>query len=202
MNQITYAGRKYSSSKIICVGRNYVEHIQELQNELPGEIVLFIKPNSALAEELRLPGEKCRYEGEICFLIKERSIVAAAFGLDLTLVEVQNRLKAKGLPWEKAKAFDRSAVFTDFVPVTDYTALRLELWVNGELRQAGGVDLMINKPGAIISEIMNWFTLEDYDIIMTGTPQGVGDLNAGDVLVGKLLQGNVLLTQKQWTVLR
>lgn len=201
MNQITYAGTRYAPSKIICVGRNYVEHINELHNELPEELVLFIKPNSALADELFLPTEKCRYEGEICFLFKAGAPVAAAFGLDLTLPEVQNRLKSKGLPWEKAKAFDHSAVFTEFVPVPEIDTLRLELWINGALRQEGGMELMIHKPAEIMAEIAKWFTLKDYDIVMTGTPKGVGELNAGDVLVGKLFAGTTLLMEKEWRAL-
>ena len=202
MSSIIYNGREIVPSKIICVGRNYVEHIHELANEVPDELVLFMKPNSAIATEVRLPREECRYEAEICLLVEGGVLVGAAFGLDLTLPVIQNRLKAKGLPWEKAKAFDNSAIFTDFVPINDWCGLSLELWINGELRQRGGVELMIYQPEDIIKEICRWFTLNDGDIVMTGTPKGVGDLLEGDRLLGKLLLNDQLLVSREWVVLR
>lgn len=200
MKHISYAGATYAPGKIVCVGRNYVEHIRELNNEIPEEPVLFIKPNSAIAEKLKLPAEKCRFEAEISLLVSGGAYVGVGFGLDLTLSEVQNRLKAKGLPWEKAKAFDGSAVFSPFVPCDNVSGLRLELWLNDQLQQTGGVELMIYRPEQLLTEIKRYFSLQDYDVIMTGTPQGVAELRAGDRLEGKIFNHDQLLTEQSWNV--
>ena len=112
MNSIIINQKKIFPSKVVCIGRNYVEHIKELNNETPDSMVFFFKPNSSISSKLVFPkgNPSCHYESEISFLIEENKISAVAFGLDLTLRETQSRLKEKGLPWEKAKAFDGAAV--------------------------------------------------------------------------------------------
>lgn len=200
MKRLHQAGQPFTPSKIVCVGRNYAAHIEELNNELPEQPVLFIKPNSAISAELcTQPGEPIHYEGEITLRISDGQIAGVGFGLDLTKRELQARLKAKGLPWERAKAFDGAAVFSDFVPFDgDPSGLRLELWRNGARVQAGGVALMLNKPAALLADIAASFTLEDGDLVMTGTPAGVGLVKAGDRFVGRILDGERLLVEGAW----
>ena len=135
---------------------NYMEHIEELDGRDPGEIVLFIKPNSAISDQLMVPLATSRFEGELCFIVRDGVPAGIGFGLDLTLSEVQKSLKVKGLPWEKSKAFDGAAVFSPFVSFSgNFEGIRLELWINGGLRQRGSVDLMIYKPREILEEMDN-----------------------------------------------
>ncbi|NPA73789.1 MAG: fumarylacetoacetate hydrolase family protein [Epsilonproteobacteria bacterium] len=200
MKKVAFKDTKVSPCKIICVGRNYVEHIKELGNELPKQMVLFIKPNSSIGDDFLYVSEDNHYEGEISFLIKDGGIYAVGFGLDITKRELQSILKEKGLPWERAKAFDNSAVFSDFVKIEDTNGLSLELYKNGELIQQGGVELMIYKPEQIIKEIKTFLSLDDYDIVMSGTPKGVGKYKIGDKFLGKIYKEDKLLTQKEWIV--
>ncbi|WP_345977981.1 fumarylacetoacetate hydrolase family protein [Sulfurimonas sp. HSL3-7] len=121
-------------SKVVCIGRNYVEHIEELGNEVPSSMVVFNKPNSAVSDTLHYISADCRFEGEICFLVKAGRLYGVGFGLDLTKANIQNHLKAKGLPWERAKGFDRSAVLSDFVLLdAPLESLRMTLHINGTL---------------------------------------------------------------------
>lgn len=202
MNQVKFDGRAITPSKVVCVGRNYAAHIEELGNAVPERPVLFIKPNSAISDTLRsVPGETLHYEGEITLLIRRGAIAGVGFGLDLTKRDLQSELKRAGLPWERAKAFDGAAVFSDFVPFAgDPAALRLELRINGELAQAGGVDLMLTEPTALLEEITADFTLNDDDLVMTGTPRGVGPVVAGDRYQGRIYVGERLLVSGDWTV--
>ena len=168
-------------SKVVCVGRNYVEHIKELGNEVPSSMVLFNKPNSAICSELYYFNEHTRFEGELCFLIEGGVIAGVGFGLDLTKADIQNELKRKGLPWERAKAFDKSAVFSEFVRFDgSLEDLSFKLFINGKLQQEATFELMIYKPLDIIKEIKTFQTLQDGDIVMSGTPKGVATYNRGD----------------------
>ena len=189
-------------SKIVCIGRNYVDHIRELGNEVPKEPVVFLKPNSAISDVIHSgQSEVIHFEGEISFVVISGQLAAVGFGLDLTKREVQTRLKGKGLPWERSKAFDRSAVFSEFVTFKgNISKLRLELHINGQLVQQGGYELMINKPDKIIREAASFLTLEDGDVIMTGTPAGVGPINPGDRFVGKIFDNETLVVEGRWTV--
>lgn len=184
-------------SKVICIGRNYVEHIHELANEIPDEMVVFVKPNSAISQQLVSAhlDEALHYEAELCFLYQQGKFTAVALGLDLTKRSKQASLKAKGLPWERAKAFDASAVFSDFVSIEDlkereFQQLSLVLDINGSVRQQGGVALMMFKPDEILQELQTFITLQDGDIVMTGTPKGVGVINKGDEFSGKVIIGS------------
>ncbi len=200
MNSVILDGDSVTPSKVVCVGRNYVEHIKELNNEVPTSMVLFMKPNSAISDELSTRGIELHYEGEISFMIKNSHISAVGFGLDLTNRLLQSELKKKGLPWERAKAFDGAGVFSDFVKIEedDINRLNLKLYINDELRQIGGAELMIYAPTVILEEISTFSTLEDGDIVMTGTPKGVGVFKAGDKFVGEIYIGDQLILSKSW----
>ena len=202
MRYVIFENKKVYPSKIVCVGRNYEKHIKELKNKDPEEIVLFIKPNSSISEDIYKPNKACRYEGEISFIFEKGKPAGVGFGVDLTLVEEQNRLKKKGLPWEKAKAFDRSAVFSDFVKINPdiIESLRMELWINGDLKQSGSVKDMIYTPDQIIKEAKKYFSFYDYDILMCGTPEGVGYFNKGDIFEGKIFSENLFLVGGRWKV--
>ena len=201
MQTIIVNDQSVTPSKIVCVGRNYVAHIEELGNEVPEDMVVFNKPNSAITDILRshMDGEALHYEGELCFVIKAGALHAVGFGLDLTKRDLQSRLKSKSLPWERAKAFDGAALFSDFVSLPQELAtLSLELTVDGELRQAGGVELMIYPPEVILSELTAFITLEDGDIIMTGTPAGVGAIHTGERFEAQVLAGGISLASATW----
>lgn len=201
MKSIRLDGKDIQPSKIICIGRNYVAHIEELKNEVPTEPVIFMKPNSAISTEIYTTTDAIHYEGEISFLMLSGKIYAVGFGLDLTKRDIQSVLKTKGLPWERAKAFDNSAVFSEFVAFNgNISELRMELLINDKLVQQGGYELMLNKPNTIISEINKFLSFEDGDLIMTGTPKGVGVINAGDVFVGKIYEKDNLLVENHWLV--
>ncbi len=202
MNSIKLDGNKVTPSKIVCIGRNYVEHIEELNNEVPSEPVIFIKPNSAISNEIYSgKTDTIHYEGEISFLVESSCITAVGIGLDLTKREVQTKLKAKGLPWERAKSFDNSAVFSEFVPFKgNMKDLSMELYINGALIQRAEYQKMLNKPNDILNEIKTFLTLEDGDLIMTGTPKGVGEIKTGDTFLGKIFEGDSLLVKDSWVV--
>jgi len=187
------------NNKIVCIGRNYVEHIKELNNEIPAEPVYFMKPMSSVSEEIKLCGySPMHYEGEICFLIG--NTLKVGFGFDFTLREIQSKLKQKGLPWERAKAFKGAAVFSDFVEFENIEDLGLEVYKNQKLVQKGDVSLMIYKPGFLFEDIERIFGLNAGDIVMTGTPKGVGVIEKGDEFEGRILEGEKVLVSKKWTV--
>ena len=201
MKYIKYGTKTITPSKVICIGRNYVEHIEELNNETPDSMVVFNKPNSAISDKIRYFSEDTRFEGEICFLIENNKISGVGFGLDLTKATIQNKMKSKGLPWERAKSFDSSAVLGEFISFNDdISTLKLELYINGILTQFANYDLMIYKPKEMIEEIQSFMTLEDGDIIMSGTPKGVGNYKIGDIFIGKIYSNNQLLLESRWKV--
>jgi len=201
MNSIIYNKECITPSKVVCIGRNYVEHIKELNNETPDTMVVFNKPNSAITNTLHYFTPDTRFEGEICFLIVDKNISGIGFGLDLTKANIQNKIKEKGWPWERAKAFDGSAVLSEFVKFDgDITKLRLELYINDTLIQYATYDLMIYKPAQMLEEIQTFMSFEDGDIIMSGTPKGVGTYNIGDIFVGKIYENEKLLVETTWKV--
>jgi 2-keto-4-pentenoate hydratase/2-oxohepta-3-ene-1,7-dioic acid hydratase in catechol pathway len=199
MKNVKFENKKIIPCKIVCVGRNYVEHIKELNNEIPDEPVYFIKPNSSISDELKIVDySPVHYEGEICFLIQDKKIVGVGFGFDLTLREIQSKLKQKGLPWERAKAFKNSAVFSEFVRIDNISDLEIEVYKNGELVQKGDVTLMMYKPEFLVKDIEKIFGLDDGDIIMSGTPKGVGVVNKGDKFIGRILKNGDALIEKEF----
>jgi len=202
MNEITVNGKSSIPGKIVCVGRNYVEHIEELGNEIPENMVIFLKPASSISDNLlsRQRDEEIHYEGEISFLYEKGRFSAVAFGLDLTKRGLQSRLKEKGLPWERAKAFDGAALFSDFVYFDGgFSDLSLELKINGNLTQSASTGLMMYKPDDILKEIRQFMTLHDGDVVMTGTPKGVGIIHKGDNFSGEILINGHPLVKKTWT---
>jgi len=200
MHNITLDGTCFTPSKIVCVGRNYAAHIEELGNEVPDDMVVFCKPNSALENTLYSHRqEPLHYEGELAFVIVEGKLQGVGFGLDLTKRRLQTKLKKKGLPWERAKAFDGSAVFGPFTNLSQSTEdLSLTLTVDDALRQRGGVKLMMYKPEVILRELQKFMTLENGDIIMTGTPAGVGQVNPGERFEGTVHAGEEVLSTAVW----
>jgi 2-keto-4-pentenoate hydratase/2-oxohepta-3-ene-1,7-dioic acid hydratase in catechol pathway len=202
MKPVKWDGEDVFPSKIVCIGRNYVDHIKELGNEIPKEPVIFIKPNSAISTDIHAgEPDEIHYEAEISILIHTGKLAAIGFGLDLTKRDLQSRLKSKGLPWERSKAFDGAAVFSEFVTFTDQTDnLRLELFINDRLIQQGGCQLMIYKPAEIMAEVENFLTLEDGDLIMTGTPVGVGVVHAGDRFTGRIYDNEKQMVEASWVV--
>lgn len=189
--------------KIICIGRNYTDHISELNNERPEEPVIFIKPDSAVLpkqQDFYIPefSDDVHYEVEVLVkIIKVGKHINQKFahkyydevglGIDFTARDVQSKLKAKGLPWEKAKAFDGSAVVGAFFPkeeFADLDKLDFSLLKNDNLVQEGNTSLMLWKIDEIIAYVSQYFTLKKGDLIFTGTPAGVGKVQPDDVLVG------------------
>ena len=185
---------------MVCVGRNYLSHIMELQNAVPDEMVLFFKPNASIGEALRArEGEALHFEGELCFGIEGGEMRYVGFGLDLTKRELQSSLREQGLPWERSKAFRGAALFSGFVPLRGAVEdLNLELWIDGERVQEGGVKDMIYGPEAILAEIGTVTDLVDFDVVMTGTPKGVGPVREGARYEGKVVQGGRELVRHVW----
>ncbi|KRP73143.1 fumarylacetoacetate hydrolase family protein [Pseudomonas paralactis] len=192
--------------KLVCIGRNYAEHAKELDNPVPTEPLLFIKPGSCvvpLEGGFAIPTERgsVHYEAEIAVLIgkplsnkpNREEVLDAISGfapaLDLTLRDKQAELKSKGLPWEIAKCFDGAAVLAPFVvssTFADVTDIGIRLTINGEVRQDGNSAQMLNPIVPMIQYMAGCFSLQAGDVILTGTPAGVGPLNVGDEVVLEL----------------
>ena len=190
--------------KIICIGRNYTKHIEELENEKPKEPVIFLKPDSAIVlknNPFIIPpfSNDIHYEVEVLVKINRigkfidekfahKYYNEIGLGIDFTARDLQGKLKEKGLPWEKAKAFDGSAAIGNFLNKDNYDLdkLKFQLYKNDELVQDGNTAHMLWKIDEIIAYISQFFTLKIGDIIFTGTPAGVGKVNPNDVLIGKI----------------
>lgn len=190
--------------KIICIGRNYSEHIKELNNETPDEPVIFIKPDSALLRNnapFFIPdfSNEIHYEVELVIKINKLGkhipvefakdyYTEVGLGIDFTARNLQSKLKEKGLPWEKAKGFDHSAVISKFIPSQNFDLedLNFSLVKNGSIVQAGNTKQMIHSIDEIIAHVSQYFTLKIGDYIFTGTPAGVGKVNTNDHLIGKI----------------
>jgi len=199
--------------KIICIGRNYAAHAAELGNEVAAEPVIFMKPDSAVFRQrdaFYIPDwtNDVHYELEVVVRINRlgKNIEAkfapkyfAEFtvGIDFTARDVQSALKAKGLPWEKAKAFDQSAVLGDFLSVDDFDLnnLHFQLKKNGKLVQDGNTSLMLHNISKLIEHSSQYFTLKIGDLLFTGTPEGVGPVAPGDLLEG-FIEGKKVLNVK------
>lgn len=202
MNTILIESRRVAPSKIVCIGRNYAAHAAELGNEVPDEMVVFIKPNSAIGDSLLAShlGEDLHYETELCFLIDGGQLSAVGVGLDLTKRQTQSRLKEKRLPWERSKAFDGSAVFSEFVPFTgELSSLRLELTIDNQLTQQGGVPQMMFTPDKMLDELGSFLSFEAGDVLMTGTPEGVGVVQSGAEFQASVFSHDTRLATVSWT---
>lgn len=189
--------------KLICIGRNYAAHIDELKNERPTDPVIFMKPDTSVLlkkQPFFIPdfSENVHHEVEILVKIKkvgkhiEEKFVNTYYdeiglGIDFTARDLQSKLKKKGLPWEKAKAFDGAAVVGNFISKSkfeDVNNINFSLDKNGQIVQAGNTSLMLWKIDALIEYISKYFTLKIGDIIFTGTPAGVAKVNPEDQLTG------------------
>lgn len=205
MNKITFDdGREFFPSKIVAVGRNYSDHIKEMHSEKTKDPVLFLKPNSALCnleEPLSIPDNmgEVHHEIELAVCIgkdcknmppNQAAAYIAGYGiaLDLTLRDVQAHAKKKGLPWAVAKGFDNSCPVSKFYvkEISGAQNLSLSLIKNGQQKQSGNTNQMIFKIDELISYISGIFSLESGDIILTGTPAGVGPLNHGDIILTEI----------------
>lgn len=200
MQSVCFNGQLVEPRKVICVGKNYAAHIEEMASVPAEDMVVFMKPAISIGSELVAEmGEPLHYEGEICLLLQGGQAIGVAFGLDLTKRKTQSALKAAGLPWERSKAFTGSALFSEFVQAPeDLSQLGLELRVNDALRQKGDVSLMLYPLAVILEELRQFLTLEDGDIIMTGTPAGVGPVQSGECFDGRVLAGEQVLAQAVW----
>ena len=193
--------------KLICIGRNYTEHIKELNNEKPTDPVIFIKPDTAILlkkQPFFIPDFSDDVHHEVEVLVKINKVgkhIAKKFahkyydeisvGIDFTARDLQSQLKAKGLPWEKAKSFDGAAVIGEWMPKStfkDVNDLNFSLKKNAEIVQNGQTSHMLYKIDEIIEYVSKYFTLKIGDIIFTGTPAGVSKVNPNDQLEGYLEQ--------------
>jgi 2-keto-4-pentenoate hydratase/2-oxohepta-3-ene-1,7-dioic acid hydratase in catechol pathway len=198
--------------KILCIGRNYADHISELNNERPTEPVIFLKPDTAILkdnEPFYHPDFSSDIHHEVEIVLKINKVgknIEAKFankyydeigiGIDFTARDLQSKLKEKGLPWEKSKAFNGSAPISGFVSKTkfaDLQHLNFHLEVNGEVRQKGNTEMMLWNFDEIIEEISKYFTLKTGDLIFTGTPAGVGRVAVGDKLTA-FIEGNDMMS--------
>ncbi len=189
--------------KLICIGRNYAAHIQELDNDRPDEPVVFIKPDSSVLpkeQDFYIPefSEEVHHEVELLVKIKKvgkhispkfaaKYYDEISLGIDFTARDLQAKLKAKGLPWEKAKGFDGAAVIGKWIPKKKYENLQelgFSLLKNGEIVQKGNTALMLWEIDELIAYVSTFFTLKKGDILFTGTPSGVGRVQRNDYFEG------------------
>lgn len=196
--------------KIICIGRNYIAHAKELENEIPSKPLFFIKPDTALLKDndpFYFPefSKSIHYECELIYKINKvgkniqekfayKYYSEIALGIDFTARDLQQECKEKGLPWEIAKGFDQSAVVSRFIPlskIVDPKNIHFTLEINRELRQTGASGLMIYSIDKIIAYVSQFVTLKTGDLIFTGTPAGVGPVSVGDQLRG-CLEGEMI----------
>jgi 2-keto-4-pentenoate hydratase/2-oxohepta-3-ene-1,7-dioic acid hydratase in catechol pathway len=189
--------------KLICIGRNYTDHIKELENEKPTDPVVFLKPDTSILLK-KMPffipefSDEVHHEVEVLVKIKkvgkyidkkfaQKYYDEIGLGIDFTARDLQAQLKAKGLPWEKAKAFDGAAVLGKWLPKTQFeniNDINFRLEKNDEIVQSGNTELMLWKIDELIEYVSKYFTLKIGDIIFTGTPAGVGKVFANDKLKG------------------
>ncbi len=196
--KIRIGNQIYTPQRVFCIGRNYAEHARELRNELPESPVVFMKPASCLVPPgKRIPfprhGKDLHYEAELVVVIGQSGlpvneddaaewIAGLTLGLDLTLRDVQQELKSKGLPWELSKAFEQSAPLGDTasLPPRSLEEIHFECRINGELRQSGRVEDMLFSIPRLLCELGRTWVWRPGDLLYTGTPAGVGPLNPGD----------------------
>lgn len=221
--QLTLDQQVYSASlgKIVCVGRNYAAHAKELNNPIPSAPILFIKPASSgvpLVPGFAIPKDQgsVHHELEIAILVGKPlthaneqqvadGIAGLGLGLDLTLRDVQDKLKEKGHPWERAKSFDGACPLTDFVSLkpmspSDWQSVALKLEKNTQLQQQGCSAEMLFPILPLIAHMSEYFSLQPGDVILTGTPAGVGPLESGDSLRVELSLGNDVLLARDSVV--
>lgn len=206
MNSILLNDTNITPSKILCVGKNYLAHIQEMGGTKPmNEPTIFMKPNSAVAsasDDIHIPANygMLHHEVELCFTIARtlknaskdqalESISGWAVGIDFTLRDIQSAAKKAGGPWTISKDFDCAAVFGEFIAVDsrfDPLALEIRLSLNGDLRQSANTGQMIFSPDEVICFVSRYMTIDAGDVFMTGTPEGIGEVNNGDTIEAEI----------------
>ena len=203
--KIKNSSKEFTIGKMVCVGRNYAEHAKELGNEVPAKPVIFLKPPSVViysGDKIVKPsfGNDLHHEVELVLLIGEKvkdvnekdaenAIIGYGVGLDMTMRDVQKELSKKGDPWTISKCFDTSAVLSDFILKKDYNLTlneEISLLVNGTVKQKEQLNKMILNPAQIVEYISSLMTLEEGDLIFTGTPKGVSKVVSGDVINAEL----------------
>lgn len=212
--KIKNSSKEYFPGKLVCVGRNYAAHAKELGNEIPEFPIIFLKPSSDIifsGEKIIHPeySNELHHEIELVLLIgksiskgnkiqAEEAIAGYGVGLDMTLRDLQHQLKAKGQPWTLAKCFDTSAVLSDFILKEEYRLNlkeNIKLSVNGEQRQNSLLENMIFDPSEIVEYISARMTLEEGDLVFTGTPAGVGPVKKGDRIEAEIENIGKILTE-------
>lgn len=197
--------KEFFVGKIACVGKNYLEHAKELGDKVPEKPVVFLKPSSSIifsGDKIIYPefSKSLHYETELVLLIGKTGkkipksdalsyIEAYTVGLDMTLRDLQSEAKKLGHPWTISKCFDTSAVLGDFIPASEVqnpNSLEIKLWVNGEINQSDNTSNMIYSVEEIVEYLSYYFTLEEGDLVFTGTPKGVGEVRVGDKLVAEI----------------
>lgn len=205
---------KHTLGKIVCVGRNYAEHARELKNPVPSEPILFIKPSTSatsIEKSIQVPFSRgdVHFETELALLIgrplqeasprqAEQAIVGLGLALDLTLRELQSSLKEKGHPWEIAKGFDGACPLSPFIKldrVPNWEDMNFSLEIDGVLRQQGNTAEMLFPVPHLLAEMSRHFTLEPGDIVLTGTPAGVGVLKLGSLLRFQLGEELIIMSE-------
>ncbi len=203
--RIKNSSREIPIGKIVCVGRNYAEHAKELGNEIPEKPVIFLKPASSViysGDKIIYPSfsTEMHHETELVLLIGKKikdaaekeskeAIAGYGVGLDMTLRDIQNELKKKGHPWTISKCFDTSAVLSDFILKENYKLTleeEISLEVNGAVRQKEKLNMMLFIPAKVVEYVSSLMTLEEGDLIFTGTPKGVSKVEWGDKLLAKI----------------
>ena len=203
--RIKNSSKDFTVGKIVCVGRNYSEHAKELGNEVLDKPVLFLKPASAIiysGDNIIHPdfSNEMHHEVELVLLIgrkiskanlqeAENAIIGYGVGLDMTLRDIQNEARKKGNPWTISKCFDTSAIISDFVLKEDYKLTfdeEIALYINGVVKQKDQLNKMILNPSQIVEYISSLMTLEEGDLVFTGTPKGVSKVNRGDKLKAQI----------------
>jgi len=197
--------KEFFVGKIACVGKNYLEHAKELGDKVPEKPVVFLKPSSSIifsGDKIIYPefSKSLHYETELVLLIGKTGkkipksdalsyIEAYTVGLEMTLRDLQSEAKKLGHPWTISKCFDTSAVLGDFIPASEVqnpNSLEIKLWVNGEIKQSDNTSNMIYSVEEIVEYLSYYFTLEEGDLVFTGTPKGVGEVRVGDKLVAEI----------------
>lgn len=203
MMKAVYVGdRAFRPSKLVCIRRHPKDCIQAQKDIFAKQLVVFHKPNSSITNQLiSFHGEPLHYETDMCFLIRKGQYYAVGLGLDLTKRELRSQLAANGLPWERANAFDGSAVFSRFLPVNslDISSLSLELLINCVRVQCISPAELSYPPDIILRELASYTSLEDGDIVMIGMPKVGGQVVArGDIFLVRLKAGEKTILEVEW----
>lgn len=199
-HSIVWRGEVLVPPRIFCIGKNYADHVAEMGDEKVEDMVVFMKPAQSITDDLlEKDGEALHFEGEITFLLEGGEPKGVAFGFDLTKRSLQRSFKVKGLPWELSKAFRGSALFSEFVPLQgSMESLEVILEEDGKVIQQGRVPQMIHSPQKILDGLREFQDLLDGDLVMTGTPAGVGPVKGGATYVGRILSAGEELISETW----